>query len=249
MPLLRERRSDSPVDPAGEPPTQRHEFEVIWANLGKQRQQLFVIAALALTALLLVLGSYVHLATSSRFVPYLYVVDRSGEVLALGSSKPTTADADPIVYFALESFISGVRSVFTDQNAERYVLQRAYAYLPRNTPGADSEAFVARHLQANDPRTLAATETRTVELISILKVPATAPQAPKAPRTWRIRWRETRTPVVGGSLAITEWEAFVTVRVSPKRFIEAFDPNPMGVWVDHISWGSLSTTNSSASQP
>jgi len=234
IPRLRERRSPSP---AAEPPSPRDEFFSLWAHQGKQRFQLFVIAVLSLSALVLLTVSYIRLAHASRFVPFLYVVDRSGEVLALGSARPIAADSDAVVTSSLATFITSVRAVYADPHAERAALTKAYIFLPGDNPSATSTGFLEAYMSTNDPRLLSERFSRTAEIVSILKIPQKSADA--AASTWRIRWRETVYPVGTALSQTSEWEAFTTVRVHPKKIVDAFDPNPFGVYIDHLSWSRL----------
>lgn len=235
MRILRLREHRSPSPPA-EPPSARDEFFSLWAHQGKQRFQLFVVAVLALSALVLLTVSYIRLAHASRFVPFLYVV-RNGEVLPLGTAHPIPGDAEPVVVSSLATFIAAVRAVYRDPHAERASLTKAYVYLPGDNPNATSTAFLEAYLAANDPRTLAERFSRTVEIVSILKIPQKS--ADSAGSTWRIRWREMEYPVGTALSQTAEWEAFATVRVHPKRIVDAYDPNPFGVYIDHLSWSRL----------
>jgi type IV secretory pathway TrbF-like protein len=236
--LRRERRS--PNVPA-EPPNPREEFLSLWANLGKQRFQLLVVALLALSSNIIVLVSYVRLAHASRFVPFLYVVDRSGEVLALGAAHPVASDDDAVTYNSLETFITNVRAVYRDPNAERAALKKAYVFLPGDNPESTSTGFLEAYMSANDPRVLADRFSRTVEIESILKLPPKAGERKGSSRsaTWRVRWRETLYPVGTALSEGSEWEAFATVREHRKQFVEAFDPNPFGIYIDDLSWSRL----------
>jgi type IV secretory pathway TrbF-like protein len=235
------RREPRP-EASAPPPDPRDEFFSLWAMLGKQRSQMFTITLLSpLGIALTLLISYVRLSHASRFVPFLYVVDRSGEVLALGATRPIAADSDAVVYSSLETFITSVRSVYQDQGAERFILKKAYAFLPADNPRATSTPFLEAYMTANDPRLLSQRFTRSAEIVSILKVPQ-----PKTDRrlatqssTWRIRWRETTYPVGTTLGEASEWEAFATVRIHPKKTVEAFDPNPLGVYIDHLNWSRL----------
>jgi type IV secretion system protein TrbF len=241
MKLLPYRQRRSPRPPAA-PPDPREEFFSLWAHQGKQRSQLFLVATLSLSALIILAVSYVRLAHASRFVPFLYVVDRSGEVLALGSAHPISADSGPVIASSLETFISAVRAVYRDPNAERASLSKAYVFLPGDNPTSTSTEFLEAYLSANDPRVLAEHFSRTVEIVSILKVPPKSAEGSTSTTssTWRIRWRETVYPVGTALSDGSEWEAFVTVRVHPKKFVDAYDPNPFGVYIDHLSWSRLS---------
>jgi len=231
------------------PPSPREEFFSLWAHQGKQRFQLFLVAVLSLSALILVTVSYIRLAHASRFVPFLYVVDRSGEVLALGSAHPVVADSDPVIASSLETFVTSVRAVYRDPHAERAALTKAYVFLPGDNPGATSTGFLEAYLSANDPRLLAERFSRTVEIVSILKVPQKAGDGAGSASpsrststtnsTWRIRWRETVYPVGTAASESSEWEAFATVLFHPKKVVDAYDPNPFGVYIDHLSWSRL----------
>jgi type IV secretory pathway TrbF-like protein len=244
MPAIRQRF----LSPRGErrspeapPPDPREEFLSLWANLGKQRFQLFLLALLSLSSLLFVIVAYVRLAHASKFVPFLYVVDRSGEVLALGSAHPVAADSDTVVYSALETFISSVRAVYRDPLAERAALSRAYAYLPGDNSQATATNYLAAYMATNDPRLLADRFSRTADIVSILRVPPVNGHSAPRTSTWRIRWRETTLPLGTGLAETSEWEAFLTVRIHAKGTIEAFDPNPLGIYIDHLSWSRLSS--------
>lgn len=239
--LRRDRKASTAAREPLAPPSPRDEFFTLWSHFGKQRFQMFSITLVSLAISLTLLVSYVRLAHASRFVPFLYVVDRSGEVLALGIAHPVSTDADAVVYHALEEFTTGVRAVFRDPNAERYALKKAYAYLPGDNPRATSTGFLETYMSNNDPRVLADRFSRTAEIVSILKIPQKSPDrgANGQSSTWRIRWRETTYPVGTAQGETSEWEAFVTVRLHPKRTVEAFDPNPFGVFIDHLSWSRL----------
>ncbi len=244
----RERRSPSGSMPGGPPPDPETRFFSIWHNQAKQRQMLMTFALLSQAALIIVLVSYSRLAHSSRFVPFLYVVDRSGEVMALGSAKPLPADTDGVVYFSLASFISGVRAVYSDPIAQRAALQAAWAYVPADNPEAHSPEFLNAYLSRNDPRSLSEQLVKTADIVSILKLPPSGPEtaASRSRSTWRIRWRETTYPLAIGAPTTAEWEAFATVRVHPKKVIDAFDRNPFGVFVDQLSWSLISSSETSS---
>jgi type IV secretory pathway TrbF-like protein len=184
----------------------------------------------------------VRLAHASKLVPFLYVVDRSGEVLALGSAKPIAADNDAVIYHSLATFITSVRAVYRDPLAQKAALKRAYSNLPANQPGASSVEFLEAYMKTHDPRLLAERFTRAAEVVSILKIPQETPAgAPlAATSSWRIRWREDLYPLgVPGRPQSSEWEAFVTVRVQPKRDVPAFDPNPFGIFIDQLAWSRI----------
>jgi type IV secretory pathway TrbF-like protein len=249
MPFLSRGRKAPPPPgetrlPGGPPPDPREEFWNNFLAFGKARQTLVVFALLSMCTNVIALIGYVRVTLASRFVPFFYVVDRAGEVLALGGAKPLPADTDTVVYLALGSFITSLRAVYTDPLAEKTALTTAYAYLPNNShPDSTSLAFVTAYLSNNDPRTAVESCTRSAEIVAITKLPGRvsrpSSQGRSAPATWRIRWRETTYPIAVGVPTTTEWEAFAAVTVRPKQTVEAFDPNPFGIYVESINWSRI----------
>jgi type IV secretion system protein TrbF len=236
--IFRRREHRSPRTPVDELLSPREEFFTLWAHFGRQRAQLVTIAALS-GALNLILGSaYIIRAQSSMFVPYLYVTDKTGEVVPLGAAKELTV-TDLIVSNALGNFFKGIRSVYSDPHAQGTAVRDAYVYIPR-TPGATSRDFVGAYFADNDPRTLAERFTRTVEIIATTKLPRQAGATKSTSvATWRVRWRETTYNLGAPTALVADWDAFVTVRIKPKRKLEAFDPNPMGIYIDSLQWSRL----------
>ncbi len=230
----REHRSDpSPVEELLSP---REEFFTLWAHFGRQRAQLVSLAVLSGILNLILASAYIIRAQSSVFIPYLYVTDKTGDVVPLGPARELTV-TDLIISNALGNFFKGIRSVYSDPNAQRTAVRDAYVHIPRT---ASSRDFIAAFFADNDPRTLAKRLTRTVEIVATTKLP---PQ-PGATRsastaTWRVRWRETTYIVGAPTVLVADWDAFVTVRSKPKRKLEAFDPNPLGIYIDSLQWSRL----------
>jgi type IV secretory pathway TrbF-like protein len=233
--------------PGGPAPDPREEFWNTFLAFGKARQTLVTFALLSMCANVIILIGYVRVTLASRFVPFVYVVDRAGEVLALGGAKPLPADTDTVVYLALGSFVTSLRAVYSDPLAEKTALTTAYAYLPNNShPDSTSLSFVTAYLSNNDPRTAVESYTRSAEIVAITKLPGRAPRtssqgrpAPPTTTTWRIRWRETIYPIAVGVPTTTDWEAFAAVTVRPKQNVEAFDTNPFGIFVESINWSRI----------
>jgi type IV secretory pathway TrbF-like protein len=241
----RERRSPNVAATAG-PPDPAREFESLWDDQRERQFHYFCIALGALALAGLTLVAYARLAQSSRLVPFLYLLDRSGEVLPMGMARPLPTNEDTIVYQGLATFITNVRAVYKDDRAQRAALNAAYVYLPADNPEANSRAFLDAYLSQadNDPRNLAANLQRTAEIVAITRVPIAGRPAKGTARgsasTWRVRWRETSYPSTVGTPTITIWEAFLAVRLHPKRDLpDAFDPNPFGIWIDTLSWNRL----------
>lgn len=224
----------TPVDDLLSP---REEFFTLWGHFGRQRAQLVILATLSGILNLILASAYIVRAQSSLYIPYLYVTDKTGEVVPLGPAQELVV-TDLIVSSALGNFFKGVRAVYSDPNAQRTSVRDAYVYIPRTAASRD---FIGAYFADHDPRTVSKRLTRTVEIIATTKLPSQPGLAASASAaTWRVRWRETTFVVGAPTVLVADWDAFATVRIKPKRKLEAFDPNPMGIYIDSLQWSRLS---------
>jgi type IV secretory pathway TrbF-like protein len=203
----------------------RHEFEDVYADLARGKHA-WQIAAFALLALLAVLSAtVVRLALSARVTPYIVEVDRLGRARAFGPAEALRRTDTRLVVSQVALFLRDVRTVLPSDAAEADVLRRAYAY---------ADAGAATFLNAyftdprNNPRVLARTLARTVEITSVLPVPAST--------AWRAQWTETDWPLDGSPSRVVAWEGYVGVRLAPPQTVDAVEDNPLGVHVTSITW-------------
>jgi len=81
---------------------------------------------------------------------------------------------------------------------------------------------------AHDPFKLAQHETVSVQIDSILQL---------SPRSYEVRWTELRRDLNGAVLGLpTHWEAELQTAILPPRETDAIVTNPLGFYVDQISW-------------
>lgn len=230
----RERRSFTDASP----PSPREEFLAIWAHLGRQRQQAWVLAGLCLLSNLFLAVSYVSLANRSRLVPYVFAVDRTGDVVPLGKAQAVATDDPRLTVPALEAFLVNVRAVYRDPLAQKEAASRAYLYLSASARASRALRFVEAYYRANDPRTMAKAFSRSIEVVSI--IPVSSPSSTSRDTAlWQLRWRETSYPTSGGSPTFSDWQAFATVRVAPATYIEQLDRNPFRVLIEDLSWSRV----------
>lgn len=96
-------------------------------------------------------------------------------------------------------------------------------------------AFLNEHARANDPFAKVGKETATVEIESIVRA---------SERSFQVQWMERR--YVNGSLAGSErWTAILTVVLQAPNTEAKLRANPLGIYVDGISWSrQLSSSQS-----
>lgn len=87
------------------------------------------VGIIASMLLLIAIGSVVHLASQSKFVPYVIEVDKLGNAVASGPISSTTK-ADPrILKSTVAEFITDARLVTPDVALQRAAIFRIYARL------------------------------------------------------------------------------------------------------------------------
>ncbi len=180
--------------------------------------------------------SYVRLASTAQWTPYVVKVDSFGQVAYGGPAEKLDTNDPQLVVYQLALFVRNVRTVTTDPTAQVRFIEDAYAFLGQRAAG-----FVNAHFSdpANDPRVLGRTLKRSVNINSILPLPNS--------RTWKLQWTEDVTPVQGGEPTRTSWEAYVT---SEFREFPAGAPkteeewkkrlvNPLNLYITELTWAPL----------
>jgi type IV secretion system protein TrbF len=203
----------------------RHEFEDLYADLarGKHAWQVAAFALLGLLGVVTVVAA--RLALGARVTPYIVEVDKLGRAQAFGPAESLRRTDTRLVVSQLALFLREVRTVLPSDAAQADVLRRAYAYTDAGAAG-----FLNRYFTdvRNNPRVLARALARTVEITSVLPVPASA--------AWRAQWTETEWPLDGSPAHVSAWEGYLGVRVSPPETVDAIEDNPLGVHITSITW-------------
>jgi len=164
------------------------------------------------------------IGAQNRVVPYVVETDKLGDARAI-SRADVAAPADPrLIRAGLARWISDVRTVYIDVAAERAVVNEAYAMVNRNAPAAQqlNDWFSKR-----DPFKRAQTEIVGVSVESVL---------PISGNTWRVEWREASRGRDGTAEPPTEWQATITISVSPPTDDVTILRNPIGLYVGEFDW-------------
>ena len=154
-------------------------------------------------------------------VPWVVQVDRLGQAQAVA---PATADfrpTDPQVAWHLGRFIEQVRSIPADPIIVRQNWLRAYEWTTDRGAAALNE-----YARANDPFTKVGKQQVAVEVSSVIRA---------SPDSFRVAWTERHYE--SGQLSTTErWTAILTIAIQPPRDTERLRANPLGIYVNAISW-------------
>lgn len=183
---------------------------------------------------LLMAGGLVWRSSQSMVTPYVVEVDSAGQVRAVGEAASPYQPNDAQMAHHLARFISLVRSLSIDPVVVRQNWLEAYHYTTDR--GA---ATLNDYARANDPFTRVGKESVTVELSSVVRA---------SDNSFQVRWNERRY-VNGTAAGLERWTAVISVVLQPPRSEEKLRRNPLGIYVNGLSWSrELDTTQGAKPQ-
>ncbi|HAL5940966.1 TPA: conjugal transfer protein TrbF [Escherichia coli] len=199
-----------------------------------QKQTWQVVGILSLMIVLAAVGGIIHIGSQSKFVPYVYEVDKLGQTAAVGPMT-RASKADPrVIHASVAEFVGDARLVTPDVALQRKAVYRLYAKLGPNDPATAKMNEWLNGTADASPFARAAVETVSTEITSVI---------PQTPDTWQVDWVETtrdRQGVVKGQPV--RMRALVTVYVvepTADTKEEQLRNNPAGIYVRDFSWSRL----------
>ncbi|MER8867412.1 conjugal transfer protein TrbF [Mesorhizobium sp. M0751] len=209
--------------PQPETPYQR--AAQIWdERIGSARVQAKNWRLMAFGSLVLAGGfasALVWQSTRGSVVPWVVQVDKFGEAQLVAPAAADYRPTDPQIAWHLARFIEQVRSIPADPVIVRQNWLRAYDYTTDR--GATSLNDYAR---LNDPFAKVGKLQIAIEVSSVIRA---------SPDSFRVAWIERRYE--NGNLAGTErWTAILTIVIQQPRNADRLKANPLGVYVNAISW-------------
>jgi len=195
--------------------------------VGKRNWQLAAGGLLVVSVILA--AGIVWLSSHSRYVVYAVQADKLG--YALTQPQPLTPATAPDVVDRMEryeiaTFIRESREVSSDPQVEQRMLNSLLAH----TRGA-ADRFLDEYYHADtahNPFQIAQKQTVSVQIDSILQL---------SPKSYQVRWTEQARDLNGVTNgAPSHWEAQLQTEIAPPRSDEAIVSNPLGFYVNQISW-------------
>ena len=166
-------------------------------------------------------SALVYQSARGTVVPWVVQVDNLGQAQAVA---PATADfrpTDPQIAWHLARFIEQTRSIPADPIIVRQNWLRAYEWTTDRGAAALND-----YARANDPFTKVGKQQIAIEGSSGIRA---------SPDSFRVAWTERHFE--NGQLSTTErWTAILTIVIQPPRDAERLKVNPLGIYVNAISW-------------
>ncbi|WP_406736606.1 conjugal transfer protein TrbF [Thioclava sp. GXIMD4215] len=219
------RRSATHYGKTPQPETPYQRAAQVWdERIGSARVQARNWRYMAFASLILAAGfagALVWQSARGTVVPWVVQVDALGEAQTVAPASADYEPTDPQIAFHLGRFIEQVRSIPADPIIVRQNWLRAYEFTTDR--GAAALNDFAR---ANDPFTRVGRQQIAVEVSSVIRA---------SPGSFRVAWTERHYE--NGQLSTTErWTAILTVVIQAPRSAERLRANPLGIYVNAISW-------------
>ncbi len=208
-----------------EPETPYQKAAQAWdERIGSARVQAKNWRIMAFGSLILSAGfasAIVWQSARGTVVPWVVQVDNLGQSQAVAPAVAEYRPTDPQIAFHLGRFIEQTRSIPSDAIIVRQNWLRAYEFTTDR--GA---ATLNDYARANDPFTKVGRQQIAVEVSSVIRA---------SNDSFRVAWTERHYE--NGQLSTTErWTAILTIVIQTPRDAERLRANPLGIYVNAISW-------------
>jgi type IV secretion system protein VirB5 len=227
------RYSDTPA-----PVTPYQAAAQVWdERIGSARVQaknwrLMAFGSLALA--LLMAGGLVWRSAQSIVTPYVVEVDQAGQVRAVGEAATPYRPGDAQIAHHLARFITDVRSLSIDPIVVRRNWLEAYDHATDR--GA---ATLNDYARTNDPFSRIGQNSVAVEVTSVVRA---------SDSSFQVRWIE-RAFVNGAPAGTERWTAVLSIVLQPPRTEERLRKNPLGIYVNGLSWSRELDATEGAKKP
>ena len=235
---MRFRRAQVRYSDTPEPVTPYQAAAQVWdERIGSARVQAKNWRLMAFGCLFLAMlmaSGLVWRSAQSIVTPFVVEVDRTGQVRAVGEAATPYRPTDAQIAYHLARFITDVRSLSIDPIVVRKNWLEAYDYATDR--GA---ATLNDYARSNDPFASVGQKTIAVEVTSVVR---------SSDNSFQVRWIE-RSFVNGAPAGTERWTAVLTIVLQPPRTEERLRKNPLGIYVNGLSWSRELDASEGARKP
>ncbi|WP_291075427.1 conjugal transfer protein TrbF [Hyphomonas sp.] len=161
-------------------------------------------------------------STISTVTPYVVEVDETGAARAVAPATERYVASDAQIAHHLANFISHVRGLSVDPVVVRENWLRAYDFVTDRAATTLSE-----YAQINDPFADVGRKSRTVDVVSVVRVSDDSFQA---------RWIE-KTYENGALMKAQRFTGLFSIVTQPPRDAATLRANPLGLYIHSLNWG------------
>jgi len=187
-----------------------------------------------LSLALLMAGGLVWRSAQSIVTPYVVEVAASGQVRAVGEAATPYKPNDAQIAYHLARFLTDVRSLSIDPIVVRQNWLEAYDYT--TDKGA---ATLNDYARTNDPFARIGQTSTAVEITSVVRA---------SESSFQVRWIE-RNYTNGSPSGTERWTAVLSVVLQPPRTEARLRKNPLGIYINGLSWSRELDATEGAKKP
>lgn len=173
----------------------------------------------------------VYLATRNHVVVYFAELDKFGYPVLKTEAQQSSPVSSAEITEHLKTWIFDVRTQSTDAATEGALIRAAFAMTAE--PSAAKNKLEDWFLHPEYILNRIKTESVDIQVNEVLPIPG-------AKDAWRIAWAENRRSIDGKFASVHNFEATVSVRITPPKSREQFNANPTGFLVTDFNWSQRS---------
>ena len=222
---MRFKRPSAHYGLSPQPETPYQKAGQVWdARIGSARVQarnwrLMALGCLALS--FATSGALIWRSLQSTVTPYIVEVGETGAATAIGPATAPYTPTDAQIAHHLAGFITDIRSLSTDPVVVRGNWLRAYEFVT-----AEAATTLSAEADANDPFAEVGRRSRTVEVVSVVRV---------SEKSFQARWIE-KTYEHGALRDARRFTGMFSVVTRPPRDAARLRANPLGLYIASLSW-------------
>lgn len=200
----------------------RREWSDRYGNMAKNTRGWQGAFGLSMVAVIALTIANFKLSTQSHIQPFAVELNQGVPVAIQPMSTMNLSDPQ-IVHFFIEHFIENARTVVSDVEAQKSLLNGVYAFAAEKTL-----PFLKEYYTINNPLERSQMMTVHVHVLNIL---------PLSQKTCQVIWEETARNVMNGEvIEKTRWLANVTYQKTGKVSAETAKENPFGLYITNLTW-------------
>jgi len=204
----------------------RREWNERYGDYIKSAHQWRLAALGSIAVALVSAGGLVAVSMQNKVVPYAVELNGHGEVVQVRRADVLARPDANQIRAALRSWVIGARTVYSDSAAMKALIDQTYA---QTFPDSPAYQKLAEYHRANNPYQRAANETVSIDVQVAV---------PVSDNSWQVEWRETTRQASGKIIDTADWQATITVAISPPTDAEQIMINPIGLYVRQFEWTS-----------
>ena len=168
----------------------------------------------------------IYTANKVTVVPYIVQVDQHGYQIAVEPVKPSKVD-QRLIISAIARYVWSLKTVFTDQEAQLYLMNYVYNSTPSTTA---AEIKYQDYFRNNNPMDAMATRTSVHAIVNSV--------LPLSEKTWQAEWTEDSFQD-GRKIATKHYRGIFETAVNPPKTMDEILVNPLGIYITDFNFSEI----------